>query len=291
MKTVSVIYESEADLQRIKKVIGRIQHENSLSRITAPYLGNIGSRKMFRFEFPDAQVKPLVEGLVKNRIRVLKLSDDLKTYVRDANIKMEEEQELRKKAILSRDQLLHSDAFSAMLSDKEKEALPDGLQESGYKFDEQKRKHFFDSVTSAMNKAHKEGMQNKYHVDDSLHKLIEIAASTSLRYLNRIDMVRRAGMFAIDVCASHHDYVGELIHISNNPALDNLVNVKAAIRFAKIVLRDEAMYSEDIEIALVHLNTNWLKIAFEMVQGELSASEKIEFKDLVEFLKGNRQTL
>ena len=109
-----------------------------------------------------------------------------------------------------------------------------------------------------------------------------------MKAMQKMDIVKKAGLTAIDICAMYFDFVKELIAISNHNKLHNLVNVRSAVKFSELVFSDEEKYQDFLSLAIRNLNVNWLNIAFEVVENELSLPEKKSFHRITSFVKETR---
>jgi len=73
--------------------------------------------------------------------------------------------------------------------------------------------------------------------------------------------------------------------------LHNLINVIAAVEFAKIVMANKEKYEKDITTATRVMNVRWLGIAYDVAKDLISKEDKKIFFELIDFLKAERSKI
>ena len=125
----------------------------------------------------------------------------------------------------------------------------------------------------------KDGTIKKSKANDNIPILLQIASSEKLKSAYFIDIMKEAGNAAIEICSIYPDYVGELVIISNDRRVPNIINLRAAAKFSEVALANPVKYKKDITIAKKRLNKKWLENIFDVAGYELTDDEK-------EYLKG-----
>ena len=149
-----------------------------------------------------------------------------------------------------------------------------------------------ENIDSAVNKSiqsfYGKALKNKLYLDESIAELIKISTNKELRILNKIDLMKDAGMKAVDLCAGSLENVSDLVTISNNNFIPNIVSINAAIKFAEIIFNNPEKYKEEIQYAVKNLNTRWILIARDIVITKLTENEKSLLNKLIDFIDSSR---
>jgi len=124
--------------------------------------------------------------------------------------------------------------------------------------------------------------------EEAIHELLQIASDKDLKTFQKKKEMFKAGEAAINIALSDETLFQNLITIANYSKLDHLINLKAAIGLAGIVLCVEENDKIDFSNVIKSLNTRWLKIAYETVQQKLSNEEQTSFNDLISFVESKR---
>lgn len=146
-----------------------------------------------------------------------------------------------------------------------------------------------DTVKKSIDQNYNYALINRHAIQSSISSLIRIASDANLKSLNMLALQKQAGKSAIAICENFHlEHLDELIKISNNNQIPNIINLKAASKFWEVVSKDLEKYSGDIAIALKSLNVRFLENAFDVAQGELDISEKNYFAEFRDFIKSKK---
>ncbi len=149
-----------------------------------------------------------------------------------------------------------------------------------------------ENIDAAVNKSiqtlYGKALKNEMYLDESITELIKIGTNKELRILNKVDLMKDAGMKAVDLCAGSFENVSDLVTISNSNFIPNIVSIKAAVKFAEIIFNDPEKYKEEYQYAVKHLNTRWILIARDIVINKLSESEKAYLKKLIDYIDSAR---
>ncbi|NOX18200.1 MAG: hypothetical protein GXO87_07955 [Chlorobi bacterium] len=119
----------------------------------------------------------------------------------------------------------------------------------------------------------KDGMIKKSKANDNIPILLQIASSEKLKSAYFITVMKEAGNAAIEICSIYPDYVGELIIISNDRRVPNIINLRAASKFAEATLENRDKYKKDITIAKKRINKKWLDNIYDVAGFELTKRE------------------
>jgi hypothetical protein len=146
-----------------------------------------------------------------------------------------------------------------------------------------------DTVKKSIDQNYNYALINKHAVQSSISNLIRIASDSNLKSLNMQAIQKQAGKAAIAICENFHlEHLDELIKISNNNQVPNIINLKSAAKFWEVVSKETEKYEGDIAIALKTLNVRFLENAFDVAQGELDIAEKTYFTEFREFIKSKK---
>ncbi len=149
-----------------------------------------------------------------------------------------------------------------------------------------------ENIDAAVNKSiqllYSKALKNKVHLDESIAELIKISTNKELRILNKIDLMKDAGMKAVDLCVGSFENVSDLVTISNNNFIPNIVSITAAVKFSEIIFNNPEKYKEEYQYAIKHLNTRWILIARDIVINKLSENEKALLKKLIDYIDSAR---
>jgi hypothetical protein len=97
-----------------------------------------------------------------------------------------------------------------------------------------------------------------------------------------------AGLSAVNIAEKFPKYNYELIKISNNSHLHNIVNVKAFVALGKIILSDPEKYSVELNAAVKMINIRWIEIANDVGYKSMNDTERKIFSEFLDFLKKER---
>ncbi len=128
----------------------------------------------------------------------------------------------------------------------------------------------------------KEGSIKRAKANDNIPLLLQIASSEKLKSASFIDVMKEAGSAAIEICSIYPDYVGELVIISNDRRVPNIISLRAAAKFAEVAFGDRKKYAKDITIAKRRINKKWLENIFDVAGFELTDAEREYLKEINE---------
>lgn len=282
------------DIERIKLIIERLKEKNPSLSSTPLRFGKIGDDIIVTFKVDNKSYKSVIEKLVVNNIKVLSNSESTQRLI--DTVKNSNVSNTAKSSGMGWDDLREKNQAG------EHKKLQEFISEGNYnevirisrtvslgrEIVETAKNNIDHTIEKAINSAFNDGLTKKYDIDINIQKLVQIASDNNLKFLHKNDLMKQAGLNAVIIATRNKEYVGELIKMCNNNLLNNLVNIKAAVKFAEIVLPNPESFKEDILIAIRTINTRWLKIAFNVAANELSENEVVLFNKLIDFIDNHR---
>ena len=148
--------------------------------------------------------------------------------------------------------------------------------------------NIINAVEKAIELNYDNALKRRSAVSSSITNLINIASDQNLKTLQKFDIIKKAGLTAVNICKKFPDFADELITICNNNHLHNLINLTAAVAFWNIVSTDEKLYEIELSHAAKSLNYKWLEIIFDIHRVDMSHDEQESFRALVAYIRTNR---
>jgi hypothetical protein len=130
--------------------------------------------------------------------------------------------------------------------------------------------------------------RQKMDIEEAISTLTTITSDKELPYFNSREWMYQAGIVAVELCSQRDYAIKNLIKISNQKNSDQLINVKAAIKFSEILFGNLTKYEEQIKLATKELNTRWLSNVAEAYRNKLSKEENEAFDKLVDFINDSK---
>lgn len=130
--------------------------------------------------------------------------------------------------------------------------------------------------------------RQKIDIEEAISTLTKITSDKELPYFNSRELMYQAGIVAVELCSQKDYAIKNLIKISNQKNSDQLINVKAAIKFSEILFGNLTKYEEQIKLATKELNTRWLSNVAEAYRNKLSKEENDSFDKLVDFINESK---
>lgn len=288
---ISVLVK-ENDLDKFKFIFGIIQKKQSDKTPLSSKIGKLGKDYLISLKFEESFYQKAVETLTYNDIKIL-LPDDQTQEMID---------EIREKRIqiainsskIADDSPIRSHVSAAAVN----EMVELGSFESvinvskNINADKEVVERALNNISNAINRAIDiavlEAKSDKALIKSSIKKLILIASNNKIKSLNKMDLLKRAGTEAIELCVEDWDSIKDLINIANNNQLHNLINIKAAVKFYDVVFSNTTKYKVELEAAIKKLNARWLLIALDVVESNITDEEKFKLDSLIEFIRKKR---
>jgi hypothetical protein len=291
-----VVKASGLELAKIKELLRRL--EDSISDlILGPLLiGELGEDFIVSFNVDDKHYRMIIEKLTMNQIKVLTLDDKIIEIINATPMNVNIETRL--KEIEGRTQQKASPA------EIQNQSLENAIQNGEYEkviqaamdirnsseIIERAKNNISYSAFIAIERAYHKALEKKYEVPKSFARLIEISTDNKLKTLQFTELLKYAGARAVHISALHKDHFRKLIQLCNDSKLINYVNIKAAVKFSEIALKDPAQYKFEIDLAIRELNIRWLQIVFDIAAIEFNEEEQNQFNQLIDFIKSKRTT-
>ncbi|MCB0750008.1 MAG: hypothetical protein KDC52_00895, partial [Ignavibacteriae bacterium] len=154
------------------------------------------------------------------------------------------------------------------------------------------------TIDNAINNLLLYAEENQLKQQNAVDELLNIATDSDLKLFQKRNEIIKAGEAAIAISTTNEKLYDNLVAIANNTKLENILNVKATVCLAAIILESENIANEQ-EMELTkrnplpdvnkELNTRWLKIAYETVFNKLNQEEKNSFNQLISFIEEKRK--
>ncbi|MDR3628538.1 MAG: hypothetical protein P4L45_16955 [Ignavibacteriaceae bacterium] len=140
------------------------------------------------------------------------------------------------------------------------------------------------TITNAVEIAYYKAIKSRYDADKSVNQLIKIASDRNLKTLHKLDLIKSAGLKAIEICSIYNE-INVLIQICNNNNMPHIVCMKAALKIAYVLFSDGEKFEENIDYIIRYLNLRWLDIVSLTVSSEMTEKEKGTYKTLITAIK------
>jgi hypothetical protein len=286
-----IIKISSSEIEKIEAIIEKMALIPSVEMSGLSY-GQLGSDIIASFDIDDGHFAIMVEKLYSNNLNVLPTNDKVtqvleflydkygrKSFVKvpqastasSANPTPEAVKEFKEtgryEELIKIAKMVNVDTA---LKNDAKNAIPD-------------------SIKVAIDQLYNSAMINKHTVPNALASLMKICGDMSLKTLSLQSMQKRAGMSAIALCENYPDHLDELVKISNNGQIPNVINVKAISKFWEIISKNMEKHPSDIAAAIKNSNLRFLENAYDIAHIELNDEEKVFFTDFKNYYRLNKK--
>jgi len=146
-----------------------------------------------------------------------------------------------------------------------------------------------DSVSVAIEQAYNSGMVTKHNFATALASLLKICSDINLKTLSLPALQKKAGIMAIALCEKYSEHIDELVKISNNAQIPNVLNIKAISKFWEIISKNMEKHPAEVANAIKNSNLRFLENAYDIAQVELTDDEKVYFTDFRNYHKLNKK--
>lgn len=295
LEKITVISD-ERNIYQVKNVLDAFNNALNSIEISRPKFGKLSDFILVTFKVPEDILKMVLEKLLLNDIRVLETKKNQGLLHSLQNHLYNEKKKKVKghgwndinKAKKSNITLGDLELLSAQGKYEEVLKVSRDLIKYGTAMVEKAKIMLAETALIAIDLAQADGFASEEKAEKSLKILLGIAADNTLKSMQKMDIVKQAGLTAVDICAIYFEMIYELVKISNHNKLHNYVNVKSAAKFSEIVFADEEKYHDHLTDAIRNLNINWLMIAFDVVHSDLSSDEINQFNRITSFVKETR---
>ncbi len=278
-----VLKVKERELSQVKNILRLYKESKPDVSFSAPRHGSLGDDELISFNVEEKHYNPLVEKLTLYGFKLLlpiNISEKEKVQAvikQSPGISNTVQKEIKKNTIGSVDSILDG---SIERGDYEKVIQISKDFRSGHELIKKAKDNIESTVNLAINLAFEKGMKSKYEINTSFNMLIKIASDKNLKAMHFINQQKTAGLYAIELCIAHREFLNLLIQICNNNSIPHVICIKAAVELTDIVF-DEQNGNEDMEYAVRYLNIKWLQIAFDIAGVEINEAEKDSVKHLI----------
>jgi hypothetical protein len=291
LRHISILVKDK-DVDKFKVIFGIIQKKQSEEQLPSPKIGKLGKDYLIALKFKEDFYRTAVETLTYNDMKILLPDDQTQEMI-------DQIREKRMQIAINSSIIVDDSPIRSRVS---AEAVDEMVDLGNYgsiisvskniNADQEVVERALNNISISINRAIDiavlEAKSDKALIKSSIKKLIHIASDNKIKSLNKLDLLKRAGLEAIELCIDDWDTVKELINISNNNQLHNLINIKAAVKFYDVVLSNRTKYKLEIEAATKKLNVRWLIIALDVVENNITDEEKSKLESLIEFIRKKR---
>jgi hypothetical protein len=155
---------------------------------------------------------------------------------------------------------------------------------SGFEILKKAKDNIDKTITNAVEIAYFKAIRSRHESNKSVNQLIKIASDRNLKTLHKLDLIKSAGLKAIEICSIYSE-ISTLIQIGNNNTMPHIVCIKAALKIAYLLFSDAEKFEENIDYIIKHLNLRWLDIVFLTVSSEITEKEMGTYKTLITAIK------
>jgi hypothetical protein len=146
-----------------------------------------------------------------------------------------------------------------------------------------------DSVAVAIEQSYNTGMITKHNFANALANLLKICGDINLKTLSLPALQKKAGIKAIALCEKYPEHIDELVKISNNAQIPNVINIKAISKFWEIISKNMEKHPAEVANAIKNSNLRFLENAYDIAHIELTDDEKVYFTDFRNYHKLNKK--
>ncbi|QQS36526.1 MAG: hypothetical protein IPM56_00820 [Ignavibacteriales bacterium] len=289
-----VVKATSAEVVKLKELLKRLEESISDLIIGPLLLGELGHDFIVSFNVDDKHYRMIIEKLTMNKIKVLTLDDKIIEIINATPMNVNVETRLEEVKEKEQTKLSPFEVQDKVLD----EAIQNGDYEKVIQIAmdirnngdivERAKNNISYTLFIAIEKAYHKALEKKYEIPKSFTRLIEISADNKLKTLQFTELLKYAGARAVNLSALQKEHFRKLIQICNDSKLINYVNIKAAVKFSEIALKDQEQYRFEIDLAVRELNIKWLQIVFDIASVEFSAEEQNQFNELVDFIRAKR---
>ncbi len=295
-ETISIVIDDKKEIENVKRALGKFKKEYPKSQLGKPKFGELSGKILITFKVEADYSSDLILLFAQNYIHVLATTDVIKKKIDVATAKYAE--------ILARNSAGWDDmkieqpemSISELESYAEEGKYGEIIRISNdlIHYGEQivtKAKNVLDtSVENAIEKAFQKGMKDAAFAEEAITRLINVAADKRLRSYNKINLMKDAGIKAVELITHYPDeHLVTLIDLANNPDVHNYVNIRAFMKFVDTVKEDKEKYKEQIAEAARRLNLRWLEIAYDVAVKLLDDNEKKSFRANMTFIQNRKK--
>ena len=281
-----------SQLQKLKTLVDKMV-DTFQFKIGNLRQGKLGDDIIISFTTDENQRKTIVEKLVLNDFRVLFIDDKTQKELKrskpvgrartggNTNIWENQNKTGKESGGVSVDALINQNKYIELI--KIANDFRSTLEQK-----EKAKTGINIAVNNAIQLAINNSKKGKNATSEAIDKLIEIASDKNLKNLQKIDLIKNAGMSALELSISSPAHYEDLVELCSNSNLHYSVTIESFIMFSKLVLKQQETFEELLKVALRKINIRWINIAYDVVVNELSFEEKNLVADLISFIEAER---
>lgn len=287
-KTVTVLV-THKDVLVVKSILKYFKSKYKNFDVSKYRTGNIGENILLSFKVDNEFYSKVLEKFAYNDLQVILNSKE------DADLIDSKKEEKIKKlrsqgwSDISSSQKIISFEELQKLSEngKIKEVVKESRGGAGTKIEivTKARDLLGPTVLNAIKILEEKVTKSESKREEVVKELISISKDKDLKTFQKNKEQIIAGEKAIALILEKTKLFDYLIKIANDSKISNMVNLKAAIAIAGIILSVEENEELDLPDVSRSLNTRWLSIAYETVQNKLSNEEQKSYNDLLNYIE------
>ncbi len=296
-ETISILAE-KGETGTIISTVKGIQFKNPDLSIGSPRYGQLSNRMIISYRVPKNQHKQIVSLFTMRDLKIITRDEDVlniisntrKTIIAE-NISSGQTQPLSendskiKKPTMG---IVELEDFAKRGNYQEIIKISKDIINYGTDMVDRAKNVLSEAVKVSITNAYNSGMMYPSKVDESVDLLLKIASDVNLKSMNKMDILRQAGMLSIDICVKHIKYIDKLISICNFNSIPHIINLKAAVKFSEVVFENKEQFKDDLDIAVRDLNNKWIAICNDVAGRELSAEEVTALNKLLDYVQLKR---
>ncbi len=285
-----IVKIDEEERKRLKATLVKLMNSFPHDIVDRPKFGVIGNKMYVSLKVTKESYEKIAEKILLNRFEIFKDDDSLDAVIENvAKVAGKGLEQASEAEIMERREkkklLLQENLTEFALTGNYKEIIKVSRDNSfGPELVQFARELIPSSITIAVEELTHSG-NDKNQASMSMAKLLRIASDSHLKTLSMIDLLKRAGNAAIDICAKHNLMFGRIIDIMTDPTLYSAVNVYAAVKFWDTVCDEQDRYVTHISNAIRNVNPKFLVDSLEIVKYEITTQEVKILTSFIEFLK------
>ena len=292
IKSITILIK-EKDLIPVKAILNFLKEKYQNLSIMKFRTGFIGEDILISFKVTDEYYPIILEKFAYNDIPIIMKDKKVLEFIDEKKLQKKRKMQTQgwSEISVSKKQISFSELIKLAEEGKIKEIAKEAKGGVGANIEIVKRAKQLLSTTIGNAIAnlieYSEKVGKKQEV---INQLILVASDKDLKLFHKHEDMNNAGSAAIEISTKHKKYYCNLIDIANNSKLNNIINVKAVIKYANFYndLTEEEI--EKLPDIVKLLNTRWLKIAFETVQQKLNSEEIKVFNHFIDLVDEKRKS-
>lgn len=289
-----VVKATESEVTKLKELLKKLEDSITDLMIGPLLIGELGEDFIVSFNVDDKHYRMIIEKLTMNKLKVLTLDDKIikiinatpmKVKMQSPSANLQEREQPKTPPVDVQNQTLEN----AIQNGEYETVIQIAMDiRNSSEIVERAKNNISYSVFIAIEKVYHKALEKKYEVPKSFARLVEISTDSKLKTLKFTELLKYAGARAVNISALHKEHFRKLIQLCNDSKLLNYVNVKAAIKFSDIALKDPDQYEIEIDLAVRELNIKWLQIVYDVACVEFNKEEQSQFNQLLDLITSKR---